>query len=96
MRHQSVIALLTDSWQTIALASPQLGFPCMSPARCMVHDMLSLGCSVAGAVLIMVVNSSDSDGLSLHDSGLDSSVAHYRIQRRNVLHAAMWMLTIVV
>ena len=81
----------------LALADPQLGFPCMSPARCMVHDMLSLGCSVAGAVLIMVmyVNQLDSNGSLRAGPGLDGDLADSRY-KRNVLYVAMWMLAIVM
>ncbi|KAL3954615.1 hypothetical protein ACCO45_010178 [Purpureocillium lilacinum] len=88
----------TPSWQAVALAEPQLGFPSMSPARCMVHDMFSLGVSLGGVVMVMLasVNVPDNDDTLQGASSTGSGVADQRFTQHRMLRASMWLLTVVV
>ncbi|KND86551.1 hypothetical protein TOPH_08812 [Tolypocladium ophioglossoides CBS 100239] len=51
----AAIALLTDSWQAVALADRTLGFPPMPTGRAMAHDMFALGVSLGGLVSVLVL-----------------------------------------
>jgi len=70
----------------------------MSPARCMMHDMFSLGVSLGGVVMVMLasVNVPDNDDTLQGASSTGSGVADQRFTQHRMLRASMWLLTVVV
>lgn len=88
---QAAVALLTDSWQAVALAERVLGLPAMSSGRAMVHDMFALGVSLGGVVLVMLLGLRGGGDDGREDARFGAGFA-----RGAMVTAATWSLVVVV
>ncbi|PHH91841.1 hypothetical protein CDD83_10091 [Cordyceps sp. RAO-2017] len=100
----AAVALLTDSWQMLALGDRQLGFPAMSPARAALHDTFSLAFSLGGVVMILLSNAPTRQGRAA-DAGpvaADSYPAGLGAKRAaqftldEMIRAAVWGLSLTM
>ncbi|TQV92481.1 hypothetical protein V2A60_007167 [Cordyceps javanica] len=97
------IAILNDSWQMVSVTNRAMGFQALTPARAMLHDVVSLAISLGGLVLIIFTGASstgkkdDDDDRDLqYSSSLDH--AHYGVAFTlpSLMNAAHWFLVGVI
>ncbi|KAF4580829.1 protein kinase-like protein [Ophiocordyceps camponoti-floridani] len=93
----AVIALLTDSWQMMALGDPQFRLPPLTAARVTIHDAFCLGLSMGDIIMILLLKFRG----DYKDSTLDlyrqaARAAYQSPPREKWLGVAVWSLTLMV
>lgn len=91
----SVIALLIDSWQTVASAGQSFGFEPMKPHRTLVYDTFSFAVTLGGLVLMLVSNATAQQGDEQVDYfGQDAGSIHFR--KSSMTSVAIRLLGVVI